>query len=293
MRKAHYYDRLQRWGYVFILPTVILFSIFLIFPMIDSFRLSLFKWNLVGTKIFVGFENFSKLFKDKRFWNSYLVTLHFTFLSVIILMFISFWLSLALTSRLIRFKSVFQSMIFLPVVLAMVAIAVVWRFMFQTTGLLSILFLDVFGLNIPWLSSTKVAPYAVILVNVWKYTGYYMVMFIAGLLEVPEVYYEAARIDGAGFWGRLIYITLPSLKNTLILIFVSCVIFSFGTFALQYVMTEGGPSRSTEVLALLIYKEAFEYTKFGYAAAISVIFFITLLIFSIIQVKIFKSRTVY
>jgi len=208
-------------------------------------------------------------------------------------MFISFWLSLALTSRLIRFKSVFQSMIFLPVVLAMVAIAVVWRFMFQTTGLLSILFLDVFGLNIPWLSSTKVAPYAVILVNVWKYTGYYMVMFIAGLLEVPEVYYEAARIDGAGFWGRLIYITLPSLKNTLILIFVSCVIFSFGTFALQYVMTEGGPSRSTEVLALLIYKEAFEYTKFGYAAAISVIFFITLLIFSIIQVKIFKSRTVY
>jgi len=120
-----------------------------------------------------------------------------------------------------------------------------------------------------------------------------MVMFIAGLLEVPEVYYEAARIDGAGFWGRLIYITLPSLKNTLILIFVSCVIFSFGTFALQYVMTEGGPSRSTEVLALLIYKEAFEYTKFGYAAAISVIFFITLLIFSIIQVKIFKSRTVY
>lgn len=207
-------------------------------------------------------------------------------------MFISFWLSVALTSRLIRFKNVFQSMIFLPVVLAMVAIAVVWKFMFQTTGLLSVIFLNIFGLNIPWVTSTKIAPYAVILVNVWKYTGYYMVMFIAGLLEIPEVYYEAAKIDGAGFWDRLIYITLPLLKNTLILVFVSCVIFSFGTFALQYVMTQGGPSRSTEVLALLIYKEAFQYTKFGYSAAISVIFFITLLIFSVIQVRVFKSRTV-
>lgn len=292
MRKASYYDKLQRWGYIFILPTLILFSIFLIFPMIDCFWLSLFKWNLVGPKIFIGFGNFLKLFKSGRFWNSYLVTLHFTFSSVIILIFVSFWLSVVLTSRLIRFKNIFQSMIFLPVVLVMVAIAVVWQFMFQTTGLLSVIFLNIFGLNIPWLSSTKVAPYAVILVNVWKYTGYYMVMFIAGLLDIPQVYYEAAKIDGAGFWSRLIYITLPLLKNTLILVFVSCVIFSFGTFALQYVMTEGGPSRSTEVLALLIYREAFQYTKFGYSAAISVIFFITLLAFSIIQVKVFKSKTV-
>ncbi len=159
-------------------------------------------------------------------------------------------------------------MIFLPVVLTMVAIAVVWQFMFQSTGLLSYLFLKIFDINMQWLTSIKVAPYAMILVYVWKVTGYYMVIFIAGLLNIPNVYYEAATVDGAGFWGKLVHITLPQLKNTIILAFVSCVIFSFGTFAQQYVMTEGGPSRSTEVLSFLIYKTAFHYTKFGYSSAI-------------------------
>ncbi len=290
IQKNHYYDRLQKQGYVFILPTLLLFSIFLIYPMVDAFRLSLFEWNFAGSPIFIGLKNFIKLFSTKRFWNSYAITLKFTFLSVVLLMFISFWLSLAFTSKLCWFKQFYQSMIFLPVVLPMVAIAVVWKFMFQSTGLLSVIFLDIFGWNIPWLTSIKVAPYAMVLVNVWKYTGYYMVMFIAGLLNIPDVYYEAAKIDGAGFWRRLIHITLPLLKNTLILVFVSCAIFSFGTFALQYVMTGGGPSRSTEVLTLLIYKEAFEYTKFGYSAAISVMFFLTLFIFSIIQLRIFSSE---
>lgn len=292
MKRVGYYNKLQRHGYVFILPTLLLFSIFLIIPMFNAFQLSIFKWNLVSPKVYVGLKNFIKLFKNERFWNSYLVTLHFTFLTVIIITFISFWMALALTNKLLRFKNVLQSMIFLPVVLMMVPVAVVWQFMFQTTGLLSVIFLNVFGLNIPWLTSTKITPYAMILVYVWKYTGFYMVMFIAGLLDIPEVYYEAATIDGAGFWAKLIHITIPQLKNTLILVLVSCIIFTFGTFPLQYVMTEGGPSRSTEVLSLLIYKEAFMFTKFGYSAAISVVFFLTLLIFSVIQLRIFKSGTI-
>lgn len=292
MKKVGYYNKLQRVGYVFILPTLLFFSIFLIIPMFNAFQLSLFKWNLVSPKVYVGLKNFIKLFNNPRFWNSYLVTLHFTFLTVIIITFISFWVALALTSKLLRFKNVLQSMIFLPVVLMMVPVAVVWQFMFQTTGLLSVIFLNIFGLNIPWLTSTKITPYAMILVYIWKYTGFYMVMFIAGLLGIPEVYYEVATLDGAGFWARLIHITIPQLKNTLILVLVSCIIFTFGTFPLQFVMTEGGPSRSTEVLSLLIYKEAFVFTKFGYSAAISVVFFLTLLIFSVIQLRMFKSGTI-
>jgi alpha-1,4-digalacturonate transport system permease protein len=290
IQKATYYNRLQKQGYIFILPTLLLFSLFLIYPMLDAFRLSLYEWNFAGSPLYIGLKNFIKLFTTKRFWSSYSVTLQFTFLSVFLLMFISFWLSLAFTSKLCWFKQLYQSMVFLPVILPMVAIAVVWKFMFQSTGLLSVVFLDIFGWNIPWLTSTKVAPYTMVLVNVWKFTGYYMVMFIAGLLNIPDVYHEAAKIDGACFWRRLVHITLPLLKNTIILVFVSCAIFSFGTFALQYVMTGGGPSRSTEVLTLLIYKEAFEYTKFGYSAAISVMFFLTLFIFSIIQLKIFSSE---
>ncbi len=291
MRKKSYYARLQNHGYIFILPTLIFFSIFLILPMINAFYLSLFKWNLVSPKSYIGVKNFLKLFKDKRFWNSYGVTVHFTFVSVLIIVLLAFWLALAFKSN-IRFKNFLQSTIFLPVVLTMVAVAVVWKFMFQTTGLLSYIFLRIFNVNIQWLTSTKVAPYAMILVYVWKVTGYYMVIFIAGLLDIPEVYYEAATVDGAGFWRKLIHITLPQLKNTIILAFVSCVIFSFGTFAQQYVMTEGGPSRSTEVLSLLIYKTAFNYTKFGYSSAISVVYFLTLLIFAIIQLRTFKSESV-
>ncbi|GAK59838.1 binding-protein-dependent transport systems inner membrane component [Candidatus Vecturithrix granuli] len=291
MKKKSYYAKLQNHGYLFILPTLVFFSIFLILPMINAFYLSLFKWNLVSPKVYVGFNNFFTLWKDKRFWNSYYVTVHFTFVSVVIIIFLAFWLALAFKSHL-RCKNLLQSMIFLPVVLTMVAVAIVWQFMFQTTGLLSYLFLRIFGINMQWLTSTKVAPYAMILVYVWKVTGYYMVIFIAGLLNIPDVYYEAATVDGAGFWRKLIHITLPQLKNTIILAFVSCVIFSFGTFAQQYVMTEGEPSRSTEVVALLIYKTAFIYTKFGYSSAISVVYFLTLLIFAMIQLKIFKSESV-
>ncbi len=279
------------WGYIFVLPTLILFGLFLIYPLLASFSLSFFEWNLVGPKIFVGFKNYLHLFKDHYFWNAYKVTFHFTLFSVVFLMIISFWLALPFSgASVVCCKHLFQSLIFLPVVLSMVGIAVVWEFMFQTRGLISV-FTSSLGLNVRWLTSPKVAPYSVILVYVWKYTGYYMVIFIAGLLNIPRVYYEAAIIDGAGFWKRLIHVTLPLLRNTIILVFVSCVLFSFGSFALQYVLTEGGPSRSTETLALLVYREGFKNAKFGYAAAISVLFFITLIVFSAIQNRILRSQT--
>jgi len=290
LRKNSYYNKLQNYGYIFIAPAIIMFFIFLVYPMINSFYLSFFDWNLVGPKIFVGFKNFINLLSDVRFLSSFKVTIYFTFLSVLIIMILAFFLALSFTAK-IRFKNILQSMIFLPVVFTMVAVAIVWRFMFQSTGLLSYISSLIFSLKIPWLTSATVAPYSMIFVYVWKMVGYYMVMFLAGLLNIPEVYYEAAEIDGAGFWSKLIYITIPQLKNTIILALVSCVIFTFGAFEQQYVMTGGGPARSTEVLGLLIYKEAFEYNKFGYASAISVVFFITLLFFSIIQLRIFKSET--
>jgi multiple sugar transport system permease protein len=285
-RKISYYNKVQNYGYIFIAPSVIMFFVFLIYPIFSSFYLSFFDWELVKPKIFVGFENFIKLFNDARFINSYKVTIHFTFISVLVIMILSFWIAMFFTAKL-KFKNVFQSLIFLPVIFTMVAVAVVWRFMFQSTGLLSYI-VTIFGLTIPWLTSSKIAPYSMILVYIWKMTGFYMIMFIAGLLNIPEIYYEAAEIDGAGFWSKLIHITIPQLKNTIILTFVSCVIFTFGAFEQQFVMTEGGPANSTEILGLYIYKEAFKYNKFGYASAISVVYFITLLIFSIIQLRIFK-----
>ena len=287
-----YKESIQNKGFYFVLPSLIIYGIFLIYPMLSAFHYSFFKWNMISESKYVGLKHYIRMFGDRRFWNSYITTLHFTLISVVIIIIFSFLLALLFQER-IMFKNVFQSAIFLPVILTMVAIAVVWQFMFQSTGVFSNIFLDIFGINIKWLTSKSITPYSMILVNVWKITGYYMIIFIAGLLNIPNTFYESSKVDGASYLQRLIYITIPLMKNTFILAFVSGVIFSFAAFPQQYVMTEGGPARSTEVLALLIYKQAFEFTKFGYSSAISVAFFLTLLVFSLIQFKIFKSESDY
>ena len=287
-----YNKAIQQKGFYFVLPTLVIYGIFLIYPMLSAFHYSFFKWNMISESKFVGLKNYIRMFGDRRFWNSYYTTFHFTLISILIIIIFSFLLALLFQEKMML-KNFFQSSIFVPVILTMVAIAVVWQFMLQSTGVFSNIFLDIFGINIKWLTSKSITPYSMILVNVWKITGYYMIIFIAGLLNVPQIYYEAAKVDGASYLQRLIFITLPQLKNTFILAFVSGVIFSFAAFPQQYVMTEGGPARSTEVLALLIYKQAFEFTKFGYSSAISVAFFITLLVFSIIQFKIFQSESTY
>ncbi len=293
MRKASYsVTRLQRHGYVFILPTLVFFSLFLIYPMLSAFQLSLFDWDLLGPKKLVGLQNFYRMVQDPRVINSFLRTLHFSGVSVLAINLLAFVFAIMFSSRLIRYRNFFQSLIFLPVVLSIIASGVVWEFMYQKTGLISIIFQKLSGVSVRWLTDTSIAPYSIIIVFVWKSVGYYMVIYIAGLMDIPSSLYEAARMDGAGFWGQLIYITLPSLMNTIALAVVSCIIFTFGQFAIQYVITHGGPSRSTEILALLIYREAFEFSKFGYSAATSVLFFLTLLTFSILQLRLFRSGTI-
>jgi multiple sugar transport system permease protein len=293
MRKASYsVTRLQNHGYVFILPTLLFFSLFLIYPMLSAFRLSFFEWNLLSPKQFVGLKNFVRMASDPRVINSYVRTLHFSAISVAAINIMAFAFALLFGSRLLNWKNFWQSLVFLPVVLSIVAVGVVWEFMFQSTGLIPVILRKIIGSSPAWLTNTKAAPYAMIMVYVWKSVGYYMVIYIAGLLDVPVSFYEAARMDGAGFWGQLWYITLPSLKNTIALAVVSCVIFTFGQFSIQYVITKGGPSRSTEILSLQILRQGFELSKFGYASAISVLFFLTMLVFSLIQLRLFKSGTV-
>lgn len=293
MRKASYsVTRLQNHGYVFILPTLLFFALFLIYPMISAFRLSFYDWNLLSPKQFVGLKNFLRMATDSRVINSYVRTLHFSGISVAAINILAFAFALLFGSRLLQWKNFWQSLVFLPVVLSIVAVGVVWEFMFQSTGLIPVILRRIIGVSPVWLTNTKAAPYAMIMVYVWKSVGYYMVIYIAGLLDVPASYYEAARIDGAGFWGQLWYITIPSLKNTIALAVVSCVIFTFGQFSIQYVITKGGPSRSTEILSLQILRQGFELSKFGYASAISVLFFMTMLVFSLVQLRLFKSGTV-
>ena len=293
MQKTSYsVTRLQHHGYVFILPTLIFFSLFLIYPMASAFRWSLFEWNLLSAPKFVGLKNFLTMARDQRVINSFMRTLQFSGISVAAINVLAFVFAIMFSSRLIRFKNFLQSLVFLPVILSIVAVGVVWEFMYQSTGLISVITRTIFGSSPAWLTKTNAAPYAMIITYVWKSMGYYMVIYIAGLMDVPVSLYEAARIDGAGFWSQLFYITLPSIKNTIALAVISSIIFTFGQFAIQFVITKGGPSRSTEILSLLIYNQAFQLSKFGYSAAISVLFFLTLLVFSIFQLRLFKSGTV-
>jgi ABC-type sugar transport system permease subunit len=293
MRKASYsVARLQNNGYLFILPTLVFFAVFLIYPMVSAFRLSLVEWNALTPQKAVGLKNFITLVKDPVVLNSYLRTFHFSGISVVAINVLAFVFALMLSSRLLRHTGFLQSLFFLPVVLSTVAVGVVWEFMYQSTGLIPIILRKLIGTSPAWLTTTGAAPYAIIITYVWKSVGYYMVIYIAGLMDVPVSYYEAARIDGAGFWEQLFYITIPNLRNTFALAIISCIIFTFGQFDIQFVITKGGPARSTEVLALLIYRVAFQLSKFGYSAAISVLFFMTLLVFSIFQLRLFRSGAV-
>ena len=293
MRKASYsVTRLQNHGYLFILPTLLFFAVFLIYPMVSDFRYSLFDWNVLTPPKDIGLKNFAAMLKDTRVVNSVLRTLHFSAVSVVAINVLAFAFALMFASRLIRRKNVLQSLIFLPVILSVVAVGVVWEFMYQSNGLIPIICRALFGSSPAWLTNTKAAPYALIIVYTWKSVGYYMVIYVAGLMDISPTFYEAARMDGAGFWDQLVYITIPNLRNTFALAVISCIIFTFGQFSIQFVITKGGPSRSTEILALLIYKEAFELTKFGYSAAVSVLFFLILMVFSVFQLRLFRSGAV-
>jgi ABC-type sugar transport system permease subunit len=293
VRKASYsVARLQNHGYVFILPTLIFFSIFLIYPMLSAFRLSLFEWNLLSPQKFVGLKNLAGMVRDPLVINSYLRTLHFSAISVGAINILAFVFALMFSSRRIRYRNFLQSLIFLPVILSVVAVGVVWEFMYQSTGLIPVLLRSVIGSSPAWLTNTRAAPYAIIITYVWKSVGYYMVIYIAGLMDVPASFYEAARMDGAGFWNQLWYITIPNLRNTFALAIISCIIFTYGQFDIQYVITKGGPAHSTEILSLLIYREAFDLSRFGLSAAISVLFVLTLLVFSVLQLRLFRSGAV-
>ena len=180
--------------------------------MLSAFRLSFFQWDLLTPQKFVGLRNFVTMVSDPQTINSYLRTLHFSVISVVAINVMAFVFALLFGSRLIQHKNLLQSLVFLPVILSIVAVGVVWEFMYQSTGIISMVTRTIFGASPAWLTSTAAAPYAIIITYVWKSVGYYMVIYIAGLLDVPSSLYEAARMDGAGFWAQLMYITTPVIR---------------------------------------------------------------------------------
>lgn len=276
-------------AWLLIAPSLIGVSAFLILPVLLAVGVSLFRWDLIGTHEFVGLDNYVQLIGGGALTNSLVVTGLFTAISVPI----SLVLGLLLATQLVRMlpgSALVRAAVVIPWVCAPLALGVVWKWIFQpSTGALNALL----GVRIEWLSSPDLALPAVAFVAIWQNVGYVSLFFQAGLQRIPETIYEAATIDGAGPAQRLWHMTVPLLMPTTFFLAVTQVVASFQVFDAVYALTGGGPQRRTEVIASLIYNEAFGAFRVGRASAIAVILFLILVVITVIQQRWFAPRITY
>jgi multiple sugar transport system permease protein len=283
--------RFMWWGLFFAIPALVMLLLFNIYPMLYAFFISLFRWDMLTPPRYVGLGNFESLFQDRVFWISVRVTAHYVFFTVVPVWFLS--LGAALLLNQIRFLGVFsgffKSMYFLPNVILIVSACLIWKLLLNNRGPINGL-LSSLGLpTVNWLTSPDAAPWSIILMSWWHATGYYMIIFLAGLQGISRHYYEAASIDGANAWQRFRYITTPLLRPTMLLVVVLSVINGLRTFAPQRILTNGGPANSTRIVTMYIYQQGFEFLQMGIAAAASLVLFAFVLVFTIVQLWMFGA----
>lgn len=276
-----------------LLPNLLGFLIFIFGPVVASLGLSFTSWDLLTRVEWSGLQNYQKLFSDQVFWKVLWNTIYYSLGTVPVGIGISLFLAIALNQK-IKGVKIFRAVYFLPVISSTVAVAVVWQWLYNPEfGLINYL-LYLMGANGPsWLTSTTWAMPAVIIMSIWKNLGFNMLLFLAGLQGIPEVYYEAARIDGANWWQQFRKITLPLLSPTMLFVVVMSVINSFQVFDQIYIMTGGGPARSTSVLVHYLYQNAFQYFRMGEASAIAYVLFFLVFIITVIQLRRSKRWVVY
>jgi multiple sugar transport system permease protein len=280
----------------FIAPALTLIGLFFFLPVAAALLLSFTDFDIYAlgdpaNLRFVGVGNYSRLLRDPLFWVALKNTLYFVVVGGPLSVAISLGAALLVNHRLVKFKSVLRSLLFLPVVTTLVAVAVVWRYLYHPRyGFLNYA-LGLVGLGpIDWLGDPHWAMPSIILMAIWKNFGFNMIIFIAGLQSIPARLYEAATIDGAGAWGQFRHITLPMLAPTFLFVTVITMIGYFQLFAEPYVMTQGGPANSTLSVALLMYQEAFRWWNMGYAAAVAFVLFVCILAGTVLQLML-RRRT--
>lgn len=266
-------------GLLFILPALLFYLLFMVVPYVLAFGVSFVKWRGVSLDMhFVGLANFATMFDDPNFWKALGNTVFFTLSTGIIVPVMALYFAVAVTRKLVIGAQFFRVTYFFPNLISQVAIAVLWWFALNPQfGILSN-FLRLLGLdNLPsWLGDPFWAPWCIVVVKVWAAVGFYMVLYVSSIQGIPEDYYDACKVDGAGEWQSFWHVTLPLLSEMMKVSTIFLLLNGFGTFDLVRIMTDGGPDRSTETLATYIYENAFELGKFGYATTIAMtLFFIT------------------
>ena len=272
-------------GYLFILPTYIGFTIFILYPLVESVRISFQEFSLLRGSTYVGFDNYVQMFADGRLRIAYVTTVIFTLFAVFFNAGIGLILAVMLNRRLpVLMRNLYRSIFFFPVLIAHTYIAVIWRFLYQQdTGVINY-YLGLFGVEaIPWLSNAHWAMAAIIILDVWKNTGFAMLVFLAGLQSIPNEYYEAAQLDGANERQLFFRITIPLLSPTIFFILVIFMIGALQVFDTIIVLTQGGPGDATRSVVLYVYEIAFRTFNMGYAAAVSMTLFAIILVLTAMQ----------
>lgn len=282
--------------YLFIGPAVLLLLVFSVIPILISFTISFTDTNLSGlgnwsNVNFIGMENFIYLFQDPLFRISVVNTLVYVIIGVPLVIVVSLSVAMLLNYTTSKLSSVFRVVYYVPSITNIVAVAVVWGFLYNLDYGIYNYLLNLLGIgSVPWLEHPFVAKISLILLAVWKGIGINMLIFLAALQSIPSVYYEAADIDGAGKWKKFIHITLPSLSYATFFVTVTTLIGWLQFFEEPFVMTNGGPLDGTMSMALFIYQEGFRYSQFGYAAAASLVLFLFIIVATLIQFTFKKSN---
>lgn len=271
-------------------PNITLFMIFMIIPIFFTFYISFYRWGILGEAEFVGFENYTRMFKDPVFWVSLKNTVYYTVGTVPFEMVLGLAGALLLNHK-IPFRSFFRTVFFAPVVVSLVSTGLIWAWMYNPDyGLVNYVLSKIGIEGVNWLSSAETAMPAIIITTLWVRIGYSMVIYLAGLQSIPKSLYESAEIDGAGSLRKLWYITLPLLKNTTIFVLVIEIIHGFMVFDLVYTMTNGGPGYTTTVVVQYIYQKAFVEGDMGYASAVGTVFFLFILTLTMLQLRLGREK---
>jgi multiple sugar transport system permease protein len=298
-----------------LLPAVGILFVFKVLPMLEALRLSFFDWGIAGEKGFVGFHNYASLVRDPFFWQSLLNTFWYVIFAVPLSIGVSFLVA-SLLNRGIKALGVFRTIYFLPVVTSIVAVSVVWRWLYDPQRGLFNYIIELLGFGpLQWLEEPRgifelistadlppvlegpsLALLSLVFLSVWKSMGYNIVIFLAGLKNIPEVYYEAARVDGAKRWSIVRHVTIPLLSPTIFFVMLMTTITSFQVFGPVWMMTgppPGGPLGKTSVIVYYLFQKGFEEYQVGYGSAIAFFFFLIILSITLFQRYVMEKRVYY
>lgn len=290
-KKSRFKLRDMMMGYIFISGFLVLYLVFTVYPLLDGVWISLNRWDIINPMEFVGLQNYINLFQDPVFWTSLGNTTTFVVMSVPSILIVGFLLALLINSRNLKGNAFFRVTFFTPNVLSVAIISYLWvRVLEPYTGLLSNALTAIgFTQEIFWLRDRSLVWISIVLITLWWTVGYNMVLYLASMQDIPESYYESAELDGANAWQKTLYITIPYLKRTHILLFFLQTVASFRIFGQVFLVTGGGPAGATRTYIQFIYETAFQRFFIGTGNAASVILFIIILVVSLLQLRILKA----